>query len=136
MSIENLLQRLDKVKSTGNNRWTCACPSHDDKSPSMHIKLDDSGKILINCKAGCEPLTILDAVGLEFHDLFPEDDRRHNKSQKRVIYASEGLQLLRRESQIILACGYSLRNGTLTQNDLERAEKAMEIINRVYEACT
>lgn len=134
MTIENLISRLDKVKPTGANRWTCSCPSHADKHPSMHIKLDDSGRILINCKAGCDTQSILDAVGLEFNDLFPNDDHHHTKSQKRVIYASEGLQLLRREAQIILACCYGLRNGTLTTNDLERAEKAMEIINKVYEA--
>jgi hypothetical protein len=136
MSIENLLSRLDKVKSTGKDRWHCLCPAHDDKSPSMHIKLDGDGKILINCKASCEPLDILSAIGLEFGDLFPNDDRKHIKSQKRVIYASEALELLRHEAMLVLAGAYSLRNGTLTTHDLERLEKTMEIINRIYELST
>ncbi len=133
MSIENLLSRLDKVKPYGKDRWLCSCPAHDDKSPSMHIKLDGDGKILINCKASCEPLDILSAIGLEFGDLFPNDVREHIKSHKGVIYASEALELLRHEAMLVLAGAYSLRSGTLTTNDLERLEKTMEIINRIYE---
>jgi len=38
MSIENLLNRLTKVKG-GRGRWTACCPSHEDRSPSLAIKL-------------------------------------------------------------------------------------------------
>jgi hypothetical protein len=131
MNIEKLLSRLDKVKSTGKDRWTCSCPSHEDQSPSMHIKLDDSGRILINCKAGCATYDILQSIGLDWVDVMP-DDEEHSKPQKRVMYATEALKLLRRESQIIMACSYALRKGTLSHNDIDRATKAMEIINKVY----
>lgn len=134
MSIENLLSRLQKVKPTGRGRWTCLCPSHDDRSPSMHIKLEDDGKILINCKAGCDVYDIVGAVGIELSDLMPDNPTHHRqKSRKNILYASEALELIRFESQIILASGYALRNGTLTQNDLERTEKAMQTINKCLE---
>jgi hypothetical protein len=132
MSIEKLISRLDKVKSTGRDRWTCCCPAHDDKSPSMHIKLDDSERILINCKTGCATHDILLAVGLDWVDVMP-DDGNHTKPQKRIMYATEALKLIKRESQIMLACGYAIRNGDITQNDLDRASKAMGIINKVYQ---
>lgn len=134
MSIERLLGNLHKVKSTGRGRWTCSCPSHQDKSPSMHIKLEDDGKILINCKAGCSAEDILVAIGMEFSDLMPASPTHHRqKPRKQILYATEALELIRFEAQIILASGYSLRNGTLTNNDLVRAEKAMQTINKCLE---
>ncbi len=134
MSIQTLLSRLDKVKSTGNGRWTCACPSHDDRSPSMHIKLDDSGKILINCKAGCGAQDIVSAIGMSLGDLMPDSPTHHRQQpRKQIIYATEALELIRYEAQIIIACGYSMRKGTLNQKDLERAEQAMQTINKCLE---
>ena len=134
MSIERLLGNLHKVKSTGRGRWTCSCPSHEDKSPSMHVKLDDDGKILINCKAGCGAEDILGAIGMEFSDLMPEKAiSHHEKPQQRILYATEALELIRFEAQIILASGYALRNNTLTQRDLERVEKSMQTIHKCLE---
>lgn len=134
MSIQTLLSRLDKVKSNGKNRWACACPSHDDKSPSMHIKLEDDGKILINCKAGCDINDIVGAIGMELSDLMPEKPTHHRqKPRQQVIYATEALELIRFEAQIIMACAYAMRKGNLNQVDLERAEKAMQTINKCVE---
>ena len=133
MNIENVLSRLDKVRSTGRDRWTCCCPAHEDKSPSMHIKLDDSGRILINCKAGCGIEDILGAAGLEWSDVMPDDDNHETKKpQKKIMYATEALQLIKRESMIIVACGIAIREQTITVDDLERAKKAMAIITKVY----
>lgn len=134
MQIENLLNKLQGVKSTSRNRWLCKCPAHEDKSPSMHIKLDDNGKILINCKAGCGVYDIVASIGMHISDLMPESPTHHRqKPHKQVMYASEALELIRYESQIVIACGYAIRKGTLTQNDLERAEKSMQTINRCLE---
>jgi len=52
-NVEELLHRLDKVRTSGKSKWMACCPSHQDKSPSLGIKLLDDGKILINCLAGC-----------------------------------------------------------------------------------
>lgn len=132
MSIENLLSRLQKVKSSGKNRWLCSCPAHNDKSPSMHIKLDDYGKILINCKAGCDTYSILQSIGLDWQDIMPEKATHHRqRPQKQVLYASEALELLRHESRIILACGIAMKNNTLTGHDLDRAMISMQTINKI-----
>lgn len=134
MSIENILSRLQKVKSTGRGRWTCSCPAHDDRSPSMHIKLEDDGKILINCKAGCSVYDIVGSVGMELSDLMPEKPTHHRqKPRQNIIYASEALELIRFEAQVIMACAYAIRRGDITQNDIERAEKAMQTINKCLE---
>lgn len=133
MSIENLLSRLHKVKSTGKGRWLCACPAHQDKSPSMHIKLDEYGKILINCKAGCEVYDIIQTVGLDWQDVMPEKATHHRqRPQKQVLYASEALELIQFESMIVVSAAFKMREGTLNQNDLDRAVKSMQVINKVY----
>lgn len=134
MDISNFLNRFQKVKATGKNRWTCLCSAHDDRSPSMHIKLEDDGKILINCKAGCGAEDILGAVGMEFADLMPEQPtHQRQKPRKQILYATEALELIRFEAQIILASAYAMRNNTLTNKDLIRAEQAMQTINKCLE---
>lgn len=130
MSIELLLSKLDKVKKSGPNRWTCACPAHADKSPSMHVLLADDGKILINCKAGCGAYDILGAIGLEFQDLFP-DTAEFSPSQPKVLLPSEALLLLRQEAQIVLACAIQLTKGELTVGDFQRLHKSMQTINKI-----
>lgn len=132
MSIETLLSRLDKVRATGKDRWMCACPSHDDRSPSMHIRLDDSKRILINCKAGCDTYSILLAVGLDWADVMP--DNIHHATQKpikQVLYASEALTLLRFESEIVMACAYTMLKGDLELADVERLKECMQRIYKI-----
>ena len=134
-SISILLSRLDKVKSTSNNRWLCQCPAHQDKSPSMHIKLDDDGKILINCKAGCDTYSILNAVGLDWDSVFPASlIGHHEKPQKKVLFATEALELIRFEAQIVLVAAYDLsKNKPLQVEELKRLETAMQRITRSLE---
>ena len=67
-----MVDRLDKVKSTGSDKWLSCCPSHEDKSPSLTIKELPDGRVLIHCFAGCSPIEILNAVGLTMAELFPE----------------------------------------------------------------
>jgi hypothetical protein len=45
----------EKKTSTG---WRCICPVHDDHNPSLFISISDQGKILVNCKAGCDQTTV------------------------------------------------------------------------------
>lgn len=131
MNIENLLSKLHKVKSTGKGRWLCSCPAHKDKSPSMHIQLSDDGKILINCKAGCDTYSILKSIGLDWEDVMPEKATHHRqKPKKQVLYASEALELIRYEARIVLACAIAMRNGTMTGKDLDRLEICMQRINK------
>jgi hypothetical protein len=131
MSIEALLSKLDKVKSTGKDRWLACCPAHGDKNPSMHIKLDESGRILINCKVGCGTYEILQSIGLEWADVMP-NDQGYTKPTNKKLYATEALQLLRYESQIIYMGALSILDKTLSYNDKERIGKAMDIINKIY----
>ena len=71
MSAETLLQCLEKVRKTGQDKWSARCPAHDDKGPSLSVKEAEDGRVLLHCFAGCTALEILDAVGLSYSDLFP-----------------------------------------------------------------
>jgi hypothetical protein len=73
--INNLLSRLDKVKSTGPGKWLACCPgpvhNKGDRHPSLGIKQVDD-MILIHCFAGCAVSEIVSSIGLTLSDLMPE----------------------------------------------------------------
>lgn len=72
MTISEFLQRLNKVKSIGENQWGCLCPAHDDQRSSLCVSASNDGKILIKCQAGCLTETIVSKMGLTMVDLFPD----------------------------------------------------------------
>lgn len=72
MNIDQFLSRLGKFQAYGRNSWRCRCPAHDDRNPSLSVKVEDDGRILFRCRAGCAQNEVIDALGLTFSDLFPE----------------------------------------------------------------
>lgn len=46
------------------------CPAHEDKNPSLSVKENDHGDVLLNCFAGCKPQAVVSAIGLEMKDLY------------------------------------------------------------------
>ena len=82
MAIQDVLNRLNKVRKTGANSWIASCPHHEDRSPSLTLSEPEPGKILIHCFAGCPPNDVLASIGITFDDLFPE--RLKNSKRKRI----------------------------------------------------
>jgi hypothetical protein len=79
--VEELLAKLDKVKSTGNRKWTACCPVHGDKNPSMSIKEERDGKVLCYCFAcGAKGVDVVGAVGLPVAVLFGEESELPDRS--------------------------------------------------------
>jgi hypothetical protein len=72
MSVEQLLSRLDRVRSTGSGRWLACCPAHEDRSPSLSIRELADGRILLHDFGGCRTDDVLSAIGLTMTDLFPD----------------------------------------------------------------
>jgi hypothetical protein len=54
--------------------WTCRCPAHHDRSPSLSIGIGEDGRALVNCHAGCATADVLAALGLTLRDLMPQDE--------------------------------------------------------------
>ena len=71
--VEELLDRLEKVRSTGKGKWTACCPVHGDKRPSMSIAEKD-GRVLCHCfSCGANGLDVVEALGLPKSVLFEKE---------------------------------------------------------------
>ncbi|MEJ1395970.1 MAG: CHC2 zinc finger domain-containing protein, partial [Candidatus Sedimenticola sp. (ex Thyasira tokunagai)] len=69
MGAEVLLSCLKGVRKRGQGQWMACCPHHEDKSPSLSVRLLDDERILLHCFAGCSPAEVLGSVGLSMSDL-------------------------------------------------------------------
>ena len=68
--VDELLDRLDKVRANGKNKWVACCPVHGDKNPSMSVAEKD-GRVLCHCFAcGANGLEVVQALGLPPSVLF------------------------------------------------------------------
>lgn len=132
--IDLLLSRLKKVKATRRDSWLACCPAHDDKNPSMGIKLESDGRILMYCRAGCSTESILDSIGMEFKDLFPErlSNETGFKPVREHFSPRDLLYLIQQEARIVCIAAIDLKNGKpLNEVDHKRLITAMERINEV-----
>lgn len=71
--IQALINRLEKVRETGRDRYIAKCPAHDDGDPSLSIRQLPDSRILLRCFAGCGAVDILNALGLNWQSLMPDD---------------------------------------------------------------
>lgn len=72
--MEQILQRLEKVRKSGDGYLAC-CPVHDDRSPSMTIK-DVGDKILMYCfSCGAKGDEIIKALGLPTSVIFKDEGK-------------------------------------------------------------
>ena len=131
--INNLLGRLNKVKSTGRNSYLACCPAHDDRSPSLSIKEEADGRILLHCFAGCSAVDVVGAIGVDIGDLFPEQVH-HKAPVKKKFYATDILEAIKYESQIVLLAAFELKkNKPLDETDLQRLQLAYERIREAVD---
>ena len=88
--VQIILDKLDKVRSTGKNKWIACCSSHKDKTPSLSITELDNGQVLIHCYAGCSPESIVASLGVSLADLYPDNKlpyipTYHKKNSKMTV---------------------------------------------------
>ena len=93
-AADKLIQRLERVRRTGPNRWSARCPAHDDKSPSLSVRELDDGRVLVRCFAGCGVDEVVSALGLDIGDLFPERDPTPGAGKKRERRPFNAMDLL------------------------------------------
>jgi hypothetical protein len=135
--IDAIISRLDKVKYLGTGRYMARCPAHDDRSPSLRVHEVSDGKILIKCFAGCPVDSIVEAIGLNLSDLFPDsvDDYARDKPRVHFGYKSEWFDKLLYESALLsLFLKNSVHAGDifhLPEEDFARIIKAIETIDEI-----
>jgi len=80
--IDNILSRFPDAKRNGNG-WRARCPVHDGHSlTSVSISEGDNGTVLLHCFKGCSCKAIVQAIGLNESDLFPDNNSQHNKRDR------------------------------------------------------
>lgn len=115
--LDKVLNRLDKVKSAGVDKWKACCPAHDDKNPSLAISETSEGVVLLKCWAGCTTKEIVSAMGLELRDLFPGDKQPRRGPSKAAI----------EHERMVFRIGQSLQQqGSLAGDDLVRFNLAKQ----------
>lgn len=136
MSADTLISKLDKVKRTGKDRWSARCPAHADKGPSLSIRETDDGRVLVHCFAGCSVHEIVQAVGLELSDLFPQrNDGQHCRPERRPFPATDALRAISFEALVVCAAAAALATGEpLSTVDRERLLQAGERIQSTLSA--
>lgn len=132
--MNNILGRLDKVRANGEGRWQACCPSHDDRSPSLSIKEDTSGKVLIHCWAGCDSRDVMAAIGLTLADLYPDTLERGSRDSMPEWKRREYREILTQEA-LVIACYKADRQAgrSIVHEDLLRVKKAITRKNKILE---
>lgn len=70
VTIDGFIARLGaSAKRTGDGKWICHCPAHEDARRSLSVSQGAKG-ILLHCFAGCGVEQIAEALGLRVQDLF------------------------------------------------------------------
>lgn len=133
--VENLLQRLEKVKGRSGS-WTARCPAHADKGPSLAVREADDGRVLLHCFAGCPTDSVLGAVGLDMTDLFPPDNKRKDypvegkPKLKPAFYASDLMRVIAFEALVVQIVAFDMAHGKKPSvDDRERLLLAYERID-------
>jgi len=134
--IGDLLNKLEKVRGS-KGRWVACCPAHVDRSPSLAITETDDGRILLKCFAGCSAQQVVEAVGMDLTDLFPNDnnlsslkEKHFNKPVRRPFYASDLLKIIQFEALITSIAAFDLSEGReVSTEDRKRLKTALSRIN-------
>lgn len=132
MQEQEFLSYLDKVKKTGHATYKACCPAHEDNDPSLGITFVNDGRILIHCWAGCEPLQVVESMGLTMSALFPDgaiDSRLRGATPWIAAQRKEERRSLEFEKNVFaIAQETRSKQGRLSVADLKREREAFLFI--------
>ena len=138
--IAEFLRRLDGVRETGQGAWVARCPAHADRHPSLSVGEKMDGTPLVHCFAGCDFGSVVAAVGMEIHELYPEAvlTRTRLHPVAHPFPARDVLECVAGEAAIVLICAADLAAGkTLSPPDharlrtaSQRLQEAIDVIRR------
>ena len=79
-TFDDIVKRTRAKPTSTAGSFSGLCPSHDDKSPSLSITLENE-RILLYCHTGCTIERICSSLGIEKYDLFaPGDEKQINRT--------------------------------------------------------
>ena len=68
--VLNALREHGHQPKRSGKGWSCRCPAHEDRNPSLSVNAGDDGRALVRCHAGCAVEAVCAAIGLQPSDLF------------------------------------------------------------------
>jgi hypothetical protein len=78
-ALDRVLAALEarECRPRGNEQrgFVALCPAHDDHRPSLSVAFKND-KVLLKCFAGCDTEAVLNALALDWPDLFEEEPCR------------------------------------------------------------
>jgi hypothetical protein len=121
--IDLILPLLTKVRKRQPGQWSACCPAHEDRGPSLTVRENPDGAVLVHCFAGCSADAVVAALGMDMAALFPPRAKsgREPKRQPRLLTADQAFELLDNEMNLAAVAFGNLHNGVkLTLTDLDR----------------
>jgi hypothetical protein len=115
--IDEVLSRLEGVRAAGPGKWSARCPAHDDDRPSLWVYENADGMVGLTCFAECSALDVIDAIGLDWGDLFAEKLRptksttEPRRSTMPRMTAAECLRQLDDEALAVELAAYRISRG-------------------------
>lgn len=74
MTIEAILNRLDKHRRVGENKYRAPCPVHQGKDLNMMLSERSDGSVGVHCfVCGATGMEVVEALGLPVKELFAEN---------------------------------------------------------------
>jgi len=133
-AAELLLSRLDRVRPGAiPGQWMAKCPGHQDRLPSLSVREESDGRLLLHCFGGCDAADVVAAIGLTLADLFPAPIEPLEPQKARWNHA-ELLRVLSHETGIVLIAAEDMRAGRpISDSDMQRLARAVAKIQRVAE---
>jgi hypothetical protein len=119
-----ILDRVEGVRCSGEGRWMAKCPAHADKHASLSIRELPDGRMLLHCFAGCATQDVLQAVGLDFGDLYEKPLAHHLPPIRGGYSARELLELNAHEALVAAFLATKAGDEGLTPEEAQRLRKA------------
>ncbi len=137
--IDSVLTQLTKVRQRQPGQWSARCPAHADRGPSLSVRENPDGAVLLYCFAGCSVGAVVAALGMDMSELFPPRQATGNEPKRtpRLLTAGQALELLDREALLVAVTAANVLHGVmLNQNDLTRITQAVGRIHWLRDECT
>ena len=120
-NLEDTLTKF-KIAKRHENRIQAYCPAHEDKNPSLAVRLLDDGRILLHCFSGCSTEEVLSAVDMSLTDLFPEPLTHGEpmRPMKPAFFSSDLMRIVHFEALVVLITALDIDKGRMPSEETRR----------------
>lgn len=133
MSVEILLQTLQRVRPIGQGRrWLACCPAHNDDNPSLSVSETKDGCVLVHCFAGCSVFDVVSAVNLDISVLFPEKITHFRPKAKPTVSYRDAMTAVATETLLVALIGRQMMSGI--PNDEKTQQRLILAVSRILAA--